>query len=151
MCCRLTTVLALVAAITAVAAQQPQSSSLKQAENIINGAKLPASGGLQVQYLEEQVVNLEGKKASGRLGEIGGGTKFFVEFKSGGVVLMGTAEEGTTFKGTWSQSGNTITMKAGASTFSGTLERNRLSGTRSRTNARTLKDTVDTWELTLEK
>jgi hypothetical protein len=92
-----------------------------------------------------------GKKARGRLGVINGGTKFFVEFQSGGIAVMGTAEEGTTFRGTWTQSGNTVTMKAGASTFSGTLQGNRLSGTRSRKNARTLKDTVDTWELTLEK
>lgn len=93
---------------------------------------------------------LVGKKAAGKLGGIKGGTRFFVEFKADGMLVMGTVEDGKTFSGTWSQSGNSITMKAGASVFSGTLEGDRISGKRSRRNAKTLEDTVDSWEVTLE-
>lgn len=92
-----------------------------------------------------------GKRANGKLGVIQGGTKFFIEFKDGGMLVMGTAEDGKTFPGTWTQSGNAITMKAGASTFSGTLDGDRISGKRTRRNAKTLEDTVDSWEVTLEK
>jgi hypothetical protein len=140
------------AAAPGEAAAQPQRGPLSDAQDILKNAGAPSADGLAVGYLQEQIVDLVGKKATGKLGKIAQGdyTKFFAQFQAGGVVLMSTTEEGNTFKGTWSQSGNTITMKAGASTFSGTLEGNRLSGTRSRQNAKGLKDTVDMWELTIE-
>jgi hypothetical protein len=145
------------AGLSLIDTQTLRADALKEAEEVVRSAgKLSGRLGKAV-LLDLNVAadiggtKLEGRKASGRLGVIDGGTKFFVEFKRGGTVVMGTEEEGTTFRGTWSQSGKTITMQAGASTFKGMLEGNRISGTRSRKNARTLVDTVDTWEVVLEK
>jgi len=97
----------------------------------------------------DESTNLEGKEAQGKLGKVNGGTTFFARFKEGGVVMLSTGEEGEWFTGTWTQSGNTITMRAGSSKFSGTLHGNRISGARSRVGARRLEDTEDTWYLDL--
>jgi hypothetical protein len=99
---------------------------------------------------ERQFVSVAGRTGVGVLGVINGGTRFSVNFQSGGVAVMGTAEEGSTFTGTWSQTGNTIQMQAGASVFYGTLQGSRISGTRSRQNAQRYVDTNDSWYLDLQ-
>jgi hypothetical protein len=99
---------------------------------------------------ETTFLSLNGKTGTGKLGKIDGGTKFIVEFQDGGTAVMSTAEEGKPFRGTWKQTGKNVTMKAGASIFSGVIEGNRISGTRSRANAKSYNDTVDTWELSFE-
>jgi hypothetical protein len=96
---------------------------------------------------EPAITNVEGKSGSGILGVINGGTPFRAEFRPGGVVIMSTGEEGVTFEGRWSQTGNSISMRAGASLFQGTLQGKRISGTRSRVNAKRLEDTQDTWHI----
>ncbi len=99
---------------------------------------------------EPQFVSVAGRTGVGVLGVINGGTRFSVNFQSGGVAVMGTAEEGSTFTGTWWQTGNTIQMQAGASVFYGTLQGSRISGTRSRQNAQRYVDTNDSWYLDLQ-
>ena len=94
-----------------------------------------------------EVVDLEGRSASGKLGKINGGTRFFAEFRSKGVIILRTKEEQRSFEGTWTQDGDKVTMKAGASRFAGTIKRRRIDGTRRRTNAKRLRATDDTWFL----
>lgn len=146
------TILVAAALLSAATGRAQDGDALEQARAILGRVASTGPGNLRVGALAPvENINVEGRKGTGKLGNIGGGTKFFAEFKSGGVVVMGTAEEGTTFRGTWSQSGKTIVMKAGASTFTGTLDGDRITGTRARKSARGLNDTEDGWELTLEK
>jgi hypothetical protein len=97
-----------------------------------------------------EVADLEGRTASGRLGRYNGGTRFFAEFLGNGVVMLRTAEEQRSFKGRWSQDGDKITMKAGASEFTGTIRGQRIDGSRQRSNAKRLRGTNDTWFLEVE-
>jgi hypothetical protein len=97
-------------------------------------------------------VNLVGRRGRGTF--MDGVTPFSVQFQAGGVGTFSTADE--TFNGTWSVSGNTISMSAGASTFQGSIQGNRISGTVSRSNASStvsggrLSDRQAPWDLTLE-
>jgi hypothetical protein len=99
-----------------------------------------------------QAASLVGRRGRGTF--MDGVTPFSVEFRAGGVGLFKSADE--SFPGTWSVEGNSITMKAGASTFTGAIEGNRLSGRVSRTNASSVVDggrLVDRggpWDLTLD-
>lgn len=127
------------------------ADSLKETEELLRSISGDSSGSLKVQPVPPaKPVSLEGKTATGSLGKINGGTKFYAEFKGGGVVALRTAEEQRTFNGTWSQDGNKISMKAGASVFEGTLDGSKISGTRGRRNSSTLVDTNDVWELTID-
>ncbi len=96
--------------------------------------------------------SLAGRSAKGKLGSdaADGGTDFFVEFEPSGSAKMSTSEEGNVFRGSWSQHGASVTMAAGASTFSGQIQGVRITGTRSRRKGN-YNPTDDSWFLDLSR
>ena len=99
---------------------------------------------------QSSILQLAGKSAIGSLGVERGGTKLTARFQGDGTVILRTAEEGIDIRGTWSQSGNTVTMKAGSSSFSGTITGNHIAGHRSRRQGAVYVPTEDSWYLDVE-
>ena len=93
----------------------------------------------------EQENQLVGRTATGTLEGDKGTNQIRLQFLSGGRVRVGqTAEDGKEYVGTWSLDGNRISMRIGPSSFSGTLEGNRITGSRSRDDG-----IRDSWKATL--
>ena len=106
---------------------------------------LLALSGKPANAKVELKISLAGRSAKGKLGE---GT-FQVEFLREGQFRVKASDDNEWYTGSWSQSGERVTMKVGSSTFEGTIKGNRLSGSRHRTKG-TLEEVMDSWDLTLE-
>lgn len=107
----------------------------------------PQAPGAPAPY----VGSLEGRTARGRLGAGAGATAFSADFRANGGAYLWTAEDNRWVAGTWSQSGSQVSMTAGHSTFSGTLQGGRLSGTRTRRGHPSLPDVTDSWYLDVQR
>jgi hypothetical protein len=99
------------------------------------------------------LIDLVGSGAKGTIGgatDVQGRTTVLIaEFKKGGVLLIKTGEDTKFYEGTWTQRGREVTMTAGASRFTGTIDGTQISGTRSRSGASNLVNTSDRWQLTI--
>jgi hypothetical protein len=96
--------------------------------------------------------DLVGRRARGTF--MDGVTPLTVEFRAGGVGQFSTADE--SFPGTWTVQGRSVTLRAGASVMTGTIDGSRMSGGVYRANASSvltgqrLSDRQGTWNLTVE-
>lgn len=118
----------------------------------IVGSRTIKESGTKEDWFFDLNAELAGRRGRGTF--MDGVTPFSVEFRTGGVGLFKSADEA--FTGTWSVDGDSITMKAGASIFTGKIKGSQISGRVYRNDASSvvtggrLSDRGGPWDLTLQ-
>jgi hypothetical protein len=106
-------------------ARRRQNDFTGQTPNSVTGGNSGASAPpVPRPAPKPMVLNLAGRTGDGQW-TVNGRTSYFTyEFQAGGRVLYRSATEN--IAGTWTQNGNSVTVRVGGSSESGTLQGNRL-------------------------